>query len=136
MIGWADRIIVAATAACEESDSEARLWIVHSIFNRWRLNPARFGTTPAAVCMKRYQYSEYLPDVGDNANLERVLAKTASDPVIIDALAAYDAVAAGQPDPTQNATHFFADSIAAPSWTNGATFTGKRGRTQFYANVK
>lgn len=133
--GWADRVIVAMTAACEESDSEARRWIVHSIFNRATIDPQRYGAAPAAVCLKRYQYSEFLPDAGDNANLERIAIKTASDPDVLDALRAYDEVAAGALDPTNGATHFYADSISEPAWAKKATYVGKAGRTLFFSDV-
>jgi hypothetical protein len=138
--GFADRIVCAITAACEENDPTARRWIVWVIFNRAQINPARYGSTPAAVCLKRMQFSEWNADSADNANLERVAAKAPDDPVILDALAAYDevlaAVVAGEGDPTGGAVNFYADTIAAPAWTQGATMTGKQGSTMFFANVK
>lgn len=134
--GFADRSVVTIMMLCEESDPEARRWCGHVAFNRCALNPARYGATPGAVCEKRMQFSEFLPDPADNANLERVLALPETDPAVIEVLAIYDAIADGEPDPTGGATGFYATTIAAPAWTVGATFTGQRGRTRYYANVK
>ncbi|MDE2020078.1 MAG: cell wall hydrolase [Patescibacteria group bacterium] len=132
-----DRELGAITIACEASDqpADAQLGVAYSLFNR--VNDGRFEPTVAGVCMQRYQYSEYLPDKGDNVNLERVVNLPENDPAIISALAAYDAVADGtQPDPTDGSTHFFADAIAPPSWTVGATQAAKLGNILFWKNVK
>lgn len=132
-----DRELGAITVACEASDQprEAQVGVAYSLFNR--VNDGRFEKTIAGVCMQRYQYSEYLPDKGDNANLERVVNMAESDAVIIAALDAYDAAADGTDgDPTNGATHFFSDGIASPTWTAGATQTCKIGNILFWKDVK
>lgn len=130
-----DREIVALTVFCEASGEipETRRAIAHSIFNR--VKDGRFGKTPAAVCLKRYQYSEFLPDAGDNSNLERAASTPGNDPTMLDCLACYDEAFGGSPDISGGATHFFADTIAPPSWTKNATLCCKIGHTLFYRNV-
>lgn len=130
-----DREICALTIFCEASGEppETRRAIANVIFNR--VKHGGFGKTATAVCLKRYQFSEWLPDQGDNANLIRAAETEENDPIMADCLAAYDQAASGGPDLSGGATHFFADTIASPAWTRGATFTGKIGRTLFYKKV-
>src|SRR5260221_9257822 len=88
---------------------------MHVIFNR--LHAGRFGRTIADVCLARYQFSEWLDDAGDSANLRRGARAAADDPVMKDCLAAFDEVATGgKPDPTRNSTHYHDRSIAPPAW--------------------
>lgn len=132
-----DRELAGITITCEASDQsqDAQLAVAYSLINR--VNAGRFEKTVAGVCMQRYQYSEYLPDAGDNANLERVLNLPETDPQIVAALRAYDSAASGvPPDPTGGATHFYADSISPPDWTVGATEACKLGSLVFWKNVK
>jgi len=44
--------------------------------------------------------------------------------------------ALANPDPTEGATHYYANSITAPDWSANATFTKKIGHHLFYKNVK
>ena len=128
----------AATTICAEADNqppEAELGVAWSLLNRHRLNPARYGETIAVACTEPYQYSEFDNDRLDRANLARVLRKPDTDPAILRALAAYDAAVAGTPDPTHNSTHFYADSIPAPSWTQRAHLEAKLGSILFWSGV-
>lgn len=132
-----DRAFGIVTVACEAS-SESELCqqaVAASLRNRVRRG--RWETTIAGVCMQRYQYSEYLPDKGDNANLERVLSLAEDHPEIVASAAAYDAVMADPNlDPSLGATHFFADGIPAPSWAVApAVQTVRIGSVSFWANV-
>lgn len=129
-----DRPIGILTIACEASTAAEQLGIAYTLFTR--VAAGRWEPTVGAVCMQRYQFSEYLSDSGDNADLERVLKLDSTDPQIIAATNAFNtAYSKSEPDPTNGATHFFADSIAAPSWTKGATLCCKIGHTLFYRNV-
>jgi N-acetylmuramoyl-L-alanine amidase len=129
-----DRQITIFTIACEASNQShvVRQGVAASILNR--VKDGRFGKTASAVCLKRFQYSEWLADAADNANLERVAGMTDTDPVILDCGLAYDQAVSGT-DPTDGATHFFADSIAPPDWADKATFTVKLGNVLFYKDV-
>lgn len=132
-----DRPYGIAIVACEAS-SESQLCqqaIAASLRNR--VNAGRFEPTIAGVCAQRYQYSETLPDKGDNANYERILNLPDADPQIVAAASAYDTVMANPDlDPSQRATHFFADGIPVPSWAAPpAILTVKIGRVSFYRGV-
>lgn len=133
-----DREICALTIFAEASDqpAECRRAIAHVIFNRMQLDPVRYGHTAAAVCLKRYQFSEWNDDVGDNANLIRAASTPITDGVMMDCLAAYSEALEGGADPSQGATHFYADSIPEPNWAKDATFTVKLGRVLFYKGVR
>lgn len=131
-----DRPIAIITIACEASSEshECRQAVIASIRNR--RDSGRFEPTISGVCMQRYQYSEYLPDRGDNSNLERILALSDDHSEILDAGKAYDEVMADSTlDPSQGATHFVADSIPLPSWAVSATQTVKIGHVMFFKNV-
>jgi N-acetylmuramoyl-L-alanine amidase len=116
-----DREICAITTYCEASNAspEERRCIVHSMFNRKA--DGRFGKTIAAVCLKRFQFSEFNDDQGDNANLMRAANAPDNDPVFLDCLEAFDEVADGSPDPSGGATHYHDKSIKPPYWATGAT---------------
>lgn len=124
--------------ACEAS-SETEICqqaIAGSLRNRVR--DGRWEPTISGVVNQRYQYSELLPDAGDNANLERVVNLPDNAAELITAAAAYDAVMADPNlDPSQQATHFYADGIAPPAWAAApAVLSVKIGRVNFYKNVK
>lgn len=131
-----DRAIATLTIFCEASSEEhvARVGVAASFFNRMHVNPKRYGSTVASVCLHRFQYSEWNQDPADNANLLRGAATSDADPVMTDCAKAYDEAAAGV-DPTNGATHFYADGIPEPSWAKVATFTGQIGRIRFYRDV-
>lgn len=132
-----DKQIAAITAYCEASNQppEARRAVIHVMFNRMSVNPKRFGKTVAAVCLQRYQFSEWNGDPIDNRNLARAASTADSDSLMLDCAAAYDEVAGGSPDQTKGATHFYADSITPPDWTQNASFCGKIGSIMFWRNV-
>ena len=131
-----DREISAMTAFCEASSLSpaARRGVIHSQFNR--LRDGRFGPTVAAICLKRYQYSEWLSDRADNNNLLRAAECKDDDPIMGDCLEAYDEALAGYPDPTDGATHYHDISISPPAWTAGATKTCQIDSLIFYKNVR
>ena len=132
-----DREIGALTIFCEASNQppECRRAIAFSIFNRMRLNPVRYGHTIAAVCLRRMQYSEWNADTADNANLLRAASTLETDGVMQDCLAAYQQALTGGADPSNGATHFYARSIAAPSWTQSATLAAQIGDVLFWRDV-
>lgn len=133
-MAYADKPIAVLTIAAEASNQlhVVRQGVAASIFNR--LKDGRFGKSIAGICLKRYQYSEWLADAQDNANLERVANMAPDDPIILDCAIAYDEAATGI-DPTNGSTHFFASGIPTPSWANAATMTVKLGSLFFYKDV-
>jgi hypothetical protein len=131
-----DREIAALTAFCEASNAspEERRCVIHSMFNRKA--DGRFGKTIAAICLKRYQFSEFNDDAADNANLVRGANTPLSDPIIQDCLAAFDEAVAGGRDPSNKATHYHDKSIRPPDWTVGATVARVTPKFIFYKDVK
>jgi hypothetical protein len=114
-----DRQIAAMTCYCEASSAMPfeRQCVIHTMFNRLHTPGQRFGTTIAAICLKRAQYSEWNGDRVNSANLMRAAHAADSDPIMLDCLTAYSEVADGAlPDPTNGSTHYFDKSISAPYW--------------------
>lgn len=130
-----DREIVALTVYCEASNASPseRRCIVHVIKNR--VKDGRFGSTMAEVCLRRYQFSEWNDDQGDNANLLRGAKASGGDPVMLDCVNAYADIESGVFDPTGNATHYHDKSIAPPKWTEHATHTLTTDKFHFYSKV-
>src|SRR5260221_260957 len=108
-----DRQIAALTIYCEASGEphEGKVAVAATLFNR--LKTGRFGKTIAAVCLRRYQYSEWNDDKANNANLIRGAETPEANPVMADCLAAYDEALAGA-DPSLGAMHYYAASIPSP----------------------
>ena len=127
-----DRQIAALTIFCEASGEphDGKVAVAATFFNR--LKTGRFGKTIAAVCLQRYQYSEWNDDRGDNANLIR--GAETSDLLMADCLLAFDEAAAGT-DPSLGATHYYAVSIPAPAWAATGTETVQIGHHKFFKAV-
>lgn len=133
-----DREIAALSIVCEADGGThaERVMIAKSFFCRRDLRPAQYGASVAAVCLKRYQYSEWLPDAGDNANLERVSAMPEDHPSIAEAKACYSEASLSfnvKTDPT----HFHAASEPPPDWAKDprVTHLGQVGKSIFYKDV-
>lgn len=129
-----DRYIAAFTIFCEASGEphEGKVAVAATLFNR--LRAGRFGRSITAICLKRYQYSEWNDDSANNANLTRAATTADDDPVMLDCLRAFDEAAAGT-DPTLGATHYVADYIPPPAWTKTGTFTVQIGKHRFFEGV-
>ncbi len=130
-----DREIAALTIYCEASGEphEGKVAVAATLFNR--LKTGRFGKTIAAVCLARYQFSEWNDDKGNNANLIRGAETPEANPVMADCLDAYDEASRGA-DPTKGATFYYADYIAAPAWAATGVETVQIGRHKFFRDVK
>lgn len=125
--------IACLRAEAENQSDECQRAITASIRNRVR--SGRYEPTIAGVVMQRYQYSETLPDKGDNANYERVL-NSPDSPETARAATNYDAVMADESaDPSNKATHFYADPVK-PAWAvHPAYESALIGNVHFWANV-
>jgi hypothetical protein len=113
---------------------EAIRWGAHVLVNR--KNDGRWGDTITSVCLAWEQFSSWDGDRGDAQNRTRIGKVPDTDPVLMQCAAFLQAAMDGEPDPTNGATHYYADSIPAPDWTKGAVFCGKIGRTMFWRDVK
>lgn len=132
-----DREIAAATVFGEASNQGysgqlAVAWVIRN-----RRDSGRWGHTLAHVCLAYEQFSSWNGDRQSRANILRAADAPDSDAIILDCLKAVDAATSGSGiDPTGGAMFYYADSIAAPSWTVGATFTVQIGNQRFYKGVK
>lgn len=115
------------------------LAVAHVILNRWRRPswwsrkvPGYQNDTIAAVCRRRWQFTCW--NEGD-PNREKMLALKTSDPAY-QRLRGLFLKAFTEPDFTSGATHYYAAYIAAPSWVEGAVFTGQHGVHRFYTGLK
>jgi uncharacterized protein (TIGR02594 family) len=106
----------------------------HVVINR--VNSHRFDDTIAEVCLQPSQFSCFNPG---NPNRPIILAETlgSGNAAFQECVAVARRVIAGAvADNTGGATHYYARTIAAPSWTVGATLTAEIGVHRFYKNVK
>jgi len=110
---------------------EGQIGVAWSIINRWRSKKWFSAPSLAGVCVKRLQYSCWNP--GD-PTYRRMIDATAEELAPFEQIAR-DCVAGTIPDPTGGATHYYADSIAAPKWAIGKTPTVKLGHHSFFANI-
>ena len=134
-MAFADGVIAAMTVYCEASGEpqEGRIAVAATFFNR--LKSGRFGKSVAAICLARYQYSEWNDDKLDNANLLRAATVDNHDSVMADCAEAFNAAASGM-DPSLGATHYYADTMQTPpAWAAQGTFTVQIGHHRFYKNV-
>jgi N-acetylmuramoyl-L-alanine amidase len=93
-----------------------------------------YGKDVFSVCRKPFQFSCW--NDGD-PNKQRIKSIQKGDPVFNQCIASAEKVLTGSAsDPTGEATHYYATSINAPSWTQGATFTVQIGAHKFYKNVR
>ena len=130
---WA--IDVAARTLAQEArgePAEGQAAVAHVIKNR--LLSGRWGKSLAAVCLWRGQFSGwYMPR---DPNFEYACSLRDDDPVLVKMRGVMQAAMDSATDPTNGATHYYATSIEAPTWIQGATFCGQIGHHKFYKNVK
>lgn len=133
-----DRAFGIVCVACEASSESAICQQAVAASLRNRVKAGRWEPTIAGVVLQAYQYSEFNDDVPDNSNLERVVNKPETAPEIVTAAAAYDAVMADPNlDPSNQATHFYADGIPTPNWAVApAELAVKIGRVNFWKGVQ
>lgn len=131
-----DDEIMARTAIGEaRGDGDIAMQaVMWTLVNRFTAKRWFSGQSIAGTALKKEQYDCWLqtdPNYGLITNI------TAEVSLLTLALRWASAVTKDMiPDPTLGATHYYADSIAAPAWVNGATFTAKIGRQLFYKDVQ
>lgn len=133
-----DRSFGIVCVACEASSESEECQQAVAASLRNRVKAGRWEPTITGVTVQRYQYSEYLSDAGDNSNLERIANMPETAPEIVAAAQAYDTVMADPDlDPSQGATHFYADGIPPPNWAVApAELAVKIGKVNFWRGVQ
>lgn len=108
---------------------EGKIAVAWTVMNRVLRN-SWYGRNVVEVCLKPYQYSCWLDSDPNSALLKKV---TIEDSHFRECLAAallvYDRIL---PDPTHGATHYYAQTIAAPNWTTGMKATTVIGAHRFF----
>jgi hypothetical protein len=107
--------------------------VAHVVINR--VNSHKFRDTIEGVCLQPSQFSCF--NVGD-PNRPKILALEldSTNPTFKDCIAvAHRVIDGAVADNTGGATHYYARTIAAPSWTIGATLTAEIGVHRFFKNV-
>lgn len=131
-----DPQIAALTIFCEASSAsqDERVAVAHTILNR--LQSGKYGRTAAEVCLRRFQFSEWNDDQGDNSNLLRGARTPDTDSVMTMSLAAYwDALQHPETDQTHGSTHYHDKSISPPYWAAKAIKTLETKNFIFYKDV-
>lgn len=117
---------------CRGEPLEGREAVAHVIKNR--LETGRWGPSLASVCLWRGQFSGwYMPH---DPNFEGACNLGEGAPALTAMRALIQGAMSGEPDPTGGATHYYADTIPAPAWVEGATFCCQIGHHRFYKDVK
>lgn len=132
-----DQEILARTAIGEaRGDGEIAMQaVMWSIVNRYTSKKWFSGSTVAGTALMKEQYDCWLQD---DPNYKLIINISEDIGLFRNALQWAAAVLAGMiPDPTLGATHYYADSIAAPGWAAApAEMTVKIGRQLFFKSVK
>jgi len=131
-----DVAIGKITVFCEASNQPpaTRRDVASVLMNR--LHDGRWGSTLAAVCLKRMQFSEWDADLVDNKNLIRAAETPDGDPIMSDCEnAVEDALSGALVDGTGNALFYHEASMSVyPDWTAKMTNLGQRGPFVFYTD--
>lgn len=110
--------------------------VAHVVLNRLR-KQTWWGRNITEVCRKRYQFSCWNP--GD-PNLTNLLALKRGEPLFEIAIDVAECAAAApcrlSDDPTNGATHYYADTLrTVPSWAQGRSYCARIGHHLFFRDV-
>ena len=98
-----------------------------------RLADGRWGANLVAVCLAPLQFSCW-----NSSDPNRVaMARLADDDALLfEARQLVELALSGRDDPTDGATHYYADTMTRPpDWTAAARFTVQIGHHRFHKNV-
>ncbi len=105
--------------------------VAHVLVNR--LKDGRWGHSLASVCLWPYQFSGWIPS---DPNIKTMAAVDDKDPMLAK-LAGFlaEAVTGMASDPTQGATHYYAESMPNPPvWSRDKPFIAI-GRHRFFKGI-
>jgi N-acetylmuramoyl-L-alanine amidase len=108
-----------------------RVAVAHVILNRLKSKKWFSAPTIAEVCQKPWQFSCW--NAGDP--VREKMMKAAGTSLSGSMAAALDALTGVEKDPTNGATHYYADYIDPPKWAEGKKPTVKIGRHLFFSNI-
>lgn len=134
------KTIAALTLAqeCRGEPIEGQTAVAWTLKNR--LASGRWGATLASVCLWRAQFSGWYSPRGtppaQDPNFAYACNLADNDPTLSHMQSVLQTVLDSTNDPTGGATHYYAESIAAPVWVQGAVPCGKFGHQLFYKGVK
>lgn len=130
-----DQEVMARTAIGEArgEGQQAMIGVMYTGLNRFNSNKWFHAPTIAGVFLKRMQYDCWTPE---DVNYAYIVNLTPDLTLFRNAIEWAGSVIAGQiPDPSEQATHYYDDSIDPPDWTKGAIQTVKIGRLTFFKGV-
>lgn len=110
---------------------EGQVAVAHVILNRWRSGRWFAGKTIEGTCLKKSQFSCWN---SNDPTYKRVVSVGMAEltPFLHIAENAYN----NNPlDPTDGATHYYADTIPEPKWAKGKTPTVKIGHHLFFKGI-
>ena len=110
---------------------EGQIAVAWVIVNRWKSRRWYAGLSIATTCLKRLQFSCWNP--GDPTYHRVVDARPYELETFVTI--AREVVAGRIGDPTFGATHYYADTIAAPGWTTGKSPTIQIGHHLFFKGI-
>jgi len=103
------------------------------VMNRFHSTAWYTAPTVAGVAMKKFQFSAWNPN---DPNYDKLINVTTKNPDFALALEiAREAINGKLQDNTGGATHYYADTINPPSWTQGAVQTAQIGNHIFFKGV-
>lgn len=108
--------------------------VCFSVINRFRARRWYSGDTVAETCLIAYQYSSWNTN---DPNRRKLAALPFEDAKLEEyRRMVQDAWAGRLADPTNGATHYYADTIhETPPWVKEATLCGQFGHHRFYKDV-
>lgn len=110
---------------------EGQIAVAHVILNRWRSGRWFSRATIEGTCLVRLQFSCWNHDDPTYRRITTVGTEELA-PFIQIAKDAYDNTTL---DPTDGATHYYADTIKEPLWAEGKTPTIKIGHHSFFKGI-
>lgn len=121
-----DIFIVGVTCYCEASDQgqDGVRAVAHAIVNRHKAGKWFSGSTLAACCVLPFAFSSWNTK---DPNRTRAMGTSPQDAVMAMCLQEAAAAINGDTiDPTDGATHYYADGTQKPSWVSGKNDKGEQ----------
>jgi spore germination cell wall hydrolase CwlJ-like protein len=135
MENFSDIDIVARTLYGEARGDVSKVGIIALeaiagvIWNRWKLNPKRFGETPRKVCLQPYQFSCWN---SHDPNLPVLMSSLNDGTYTLCQMVANEFLSGKGVDVTYGANHYHSRWIYPPSWAKDVEPLIDIGNHRFY----